>query len=167
MKGDGVSLHDGDSECKSSSKKSEDLQERYNGHGFSKYLFDYKKHNHVIQNLWNMYPCTFCHSPKHCVMKCWKRQYLYRKFMSTRKETRHKDSTPQRKKEKGKQVWMPKTHCTYCNRGGHQKANCWKLNPKLCPNKDKRIAHVLTKEEGLPTEQEEHHEDKKPSTWFC
>jgi hypothetical protein len=47
-KGDGVSLHDCDSECKSSPKQSEDQQGRYNGHDFSNSLFDYKKHNHVI-----------------------------------------------------------------------------------------------------------------------
>jgi hypothetical protein len=75
-KDDGVSLPDGDSECKSSPKKSEDKKDRYNHHGFSKSLFDYKKHNHVIQNMWNMYPCTFSHSLKHCVAKCWKRQNL-------------------------------------------------------------------------------------------
>jgi hypothetical protein len=165
-KGDDISLHDGDSECNSSPKKSEDQQERYNVHGFSNYLFDYNKHNQVIRNLWNMYPCTFCHSPKHCVAKCWKRQYLYRKFISTKKETRHKDSTLEWKKEKGKQVWMPKTHCTYCNRGGHQKAKIWKLNPELRPKKEKRIVHVLIKEEVLPMKQEEHHEGKKPTTWF-
>jgi hypothetical protein len=89
-KGDGVSLHDCDSECKSSPKKSEDKQDKYNSHDFSNSLFYYKKHNHVIQNLCNIYPCTFCHSPKHCVSKRWKRQYLYWKFMSTRKETQHK-----------------------------------------------------------------------------
>jgi hypothetical protein len=86
--------------------------------------------------------------------------------MSTRKETRHKESTPKWKKEKGKQIWMPKTHCTYCNMGGHQKTSCWKLNPELHPKKEKRIAHVLTKEERLPAKQEEHHEGKKPTTWF-
>ena len=47
-KGDGVSLSDGDSECKSSPKKIEDNQDKYNGHGCSKSFFDYKKHNHVI-----------------------------------------------------------------------------------------------------------------------
>jgi hypothetical protein len=47
-KGDGVSLPEGDSECKSSPKKSEDKQERYNCNGFSNSLFYYKKHNHVI-----------------------------------------------------------------------------------------------------------------------
>jgi hypothetical protein len=87
--------------------------------------------------------------------------------MSTRKETRHKDSTPQRKKEKGKHVWMPKNQCTFCNRSGHQKANCWKLNPELHPKKDKTNAQVLTKEEGLPGKQEEHREVKKLATWFC
>jgi hypothetical protein len=86
--------------------------------------------------------------------------------MSTRKETSHKDSTPQQKKEKVKQVWMPKTHCTYCNKGGHQKANCWKLNPELRPNKEKRIPHVLTKEEALPVKQEEQHEGNKTVTGF-
>jgi hypothetical protein len=75
---------------------------------------------------------------------------MYKKFMSTRKGTRHKDSTPQWKKEKGKQIWMPKIHCTFCNKGGHQKTNCWKLNLKLHPKKEKRVVHVLTKEEGLP-----------------
>jgi hypothetical protein len=99
-----------------------------------------------------MYPCTLCHSPKHCVENFWKIKSLYMKFMLTRKETQHKDSTPQWNKEKGKQVWMPKTHCTYCNRGGHQKDNCWRLNPELRPKKDKRIAHVLTKEEELSNE---------------
>jgi hypothetical protein len=89
---------------------------------------------------------------------------MYRKSMSARKENRHKDSTPQWNKEKGKQVWMSKTHCTFCNRGGHQKANCWKLNLELCPRKEKRIAHVLMKEEGLPVKKEEHHEENKPST---
>jgi hypothetical protein len=74
--------------------------------------------------------------------------------MSTRKETREKYPTPQWNKEKGKQVWMPKTHCTYCNRGGHQKANCWKLNLELHPKKEKRIARVLTKEEELLVKQE-------------
>jgi hypothetical protein len=166
MKGDGVSLHDGDSDCKSSPKKSEDKQDTYNGHGFSKSLFDYKKNNHVIQNLWHMYPCTFCHSLKHCVEKCRKIQSLYKKFMSTKKETQHKDSNPQRKKETGKQVWMPKNHCTYCNRGGHRKANCWKLNTELRPKKDKNIVHVLTKEEALPAKQEEQYEGKKTITWF-
>ena len=86
--------------------------------------------------------------------------------MLTRKETRHKDSTPQWKKEKDKQIWMPKNQCTYCNRGGHQKANCWKLNPELRPKKDIRFVQVLTKEETLPTKQEEHHEGKKIVTWF-
>jgi hypothetical protein len=86
-KGDGVSLHDCDSECKSYPKKSEDKKDKYNGHDFSNSLFDYKKHNHVIQNLWNIYPCTFFRSPKHCVIKCRKRQYLYMKFMSTKKDT--------------------------------------------------------------------------------
>jgi hypothetical protein len=62
---------------------------------------------------------------------------------------------------------MPKNHCTYCNRGGHQKANYWKFNMELRPNKEKRIAHVLMKEEGLPAKQEEHPERKKTVTWFC
>jgi hypothetical protein len=87
--------------------------------------------------------------------------------MSTRKETRHKGSIPQRKKEKGKPVWMPKTHCTFCNKSGHQKASCWKLNLELHPRKDKMIFHVLTKDEGLPVKQEEHREGKKPVTWLC
>jgi hypothetical protein len=47
-KGDGVSLLDCGSECKSSPKQSEDQQGRYNGHVFTNSLFDYKKHNHVI-----------------------------------------------------------------------------------------------------------------------
>jgi hypothetical protein len=166
-KGNGASLQDCGSECKSSPKKSEDQHGRYNGHVFINSPFDYNKHNQVIRNLWNLYPCTYCHSPKHCVAKCWKRQTLYRKPMSTRKETRHKGSSPQWKKEKGKQVWMPKTHCTFCNKSGHQKASCWKLNPELRPRKDKRILHVLMKEEGLPAKQEEHREGKKPVTWFC
>jgi hypothetical protein len=50
------------------------------------------------------------------------------KFISTKKETRHKYSTAQQKKEKGKQVWIPKNHCTYCNRGGDQK--CWHVYRK-------------------------------------
>jgi hypothetical protein len=33
--------------------------------------------------------------------------------MSSKKEMRHKGSSPQRKKEKGKQVWMPKTRCSH------------------------------------------------------
>jgi hypothetical protein len=41
---------------------------------------------------------------------------------------------------------MPKTHCTFCNKSGHQKTSCWKLNPELRPRKDKRILHVLTKD---------------------
>jgi hypothetical protein len=49
-------------------------------------------------------------------------------FISTRKETRNKYSTAQRKKEKGKQVWIPKNHCSHCNRGGHQK--CWHVYRK-------------------------------------
>ena len=167
MKGNGVSLQDCDSEYKSSPKQGEDQQGRYNCHVFTNSPFDYNKHNQIILNLWNLYPCTYFHSPKHCVAKCWKRQTLYRKPMSTRKETRHKGSSPQWKKEKGKQVWMPKTHCTFCNKSGHQKASCWKLNPELRPEKDKRILHVLMKEEGLPVKQEEHREGKKPVTWFC
>jgi hypothetical protein len=47
-KGNGASLQDCGSECKSSPKKSEYQQGRYNGHDFSKTLFDYKSHNHVI-----------------------------------------------------------------------------------------------------------------------
>jgi hypothetical protein len=54
----------------------------------------------------------------------------------------------------------------YCNKSGHQKASCWKLNPELRPKKEKRIAHVLMKEEILPVKQEEHREEKKPTTWF-
>jgi hypothetical protein len=114
-----------------------------------------------------MYPCNFCHSPKHCVAKCWKRQTMYMKSVSSRKETQHKALTQQRKKEKGKQVWMPKTQCTFCNMGGHQKDNCWKLNAELHPKKDKRIAHVLMKEEILPAKQEEQCEGRKQATWFC
>jgi hypothetical protein len=87
--------------------------------------------------------------------------------MSNRKETRHKDSTPQWKKVKGKQVWIPKTHCTYYNRGGHQKDKCWKLNLELLTKKEKMIVHVLTKEEALLEKQEEQHEGKKTITWFC
>jgi hypothetical protein len=37
---------------------------------------------------------------------------------------------------------------------------------ELRPRKDKRILHVLVKEEGLPAKQEEHREGKKPATWF-
>jgi hypothetical protein len=48
MKGDDVSIQDGDSEFSPSPKKSEDKQDRYKGHGFSNSLFYYKKHNHVI-----------------------------------------------------------------------------------------------------------------------
>jgi hypothetical protein len=47
-KGDGVSLLDCGSECKSSPKKSEDQKGRYNVHVFTNSLLDYKKHNHVI-----------------------------------------------------------------------------------------------------------------------
>jgi hypothetical protein len=72
--------------------------------------------------------------------------------MSTRKETRHKDSTPQWKKEKGKQVWMSKNHCTYCNKGGHQKAKCWKLNLELRPKKDKNDCACTHKGRGSTRE---------------
>jgi hypothetical protein len=120
-KGNGASLQDCSSECKSSPKKSEDQHGRYNDHVFVNSPFDYNKNNQVNRNLWKLYPCAYCHSPKHCVAKCWKRQTLYRKPMSSKKETRHKGSIPQRKKEKAKQVWMPKTRCTFCNKSGHQK----------------------------------------------
>jgi hypothetical protein len=60
-----------------------------------------------------------------------------------------------------------KTRCTFCNKSGHQKDSCWKLNPKLHPRKEKRTLHVPTKEEGLPSKREEHREGKKPTTWFC
>jgi hypothetical protein len=53
---------------------------------------------------------------------------------------------------------MPKNHCTYSNRGGHQKAKCWKLNSELCPTKEKMIVNVLNKEEALLAKQEEQHE---------
>jgi hypothetical protein len=86
-KSNGASLQDCDSECKSSPKQSEDQHGMYNGHNFTNSLFDYKSHNHVIRNLWNIYPYTYCYSPKHCVAKCCKRQNLYRKPMSTRKGT--------------------------------------------------------------------------------
>jgi hypothetical protein len=43
---------------------------------------------------------------------------------------------------------MPKTHGAYCNRGGHKNVKCWKINLELRPKKDKRISHVLTKEEA-------------------
>jgi hypothetical protein len=86
-KGNDASLLDCGSECKSSPKLREDQHGRYNGHAFINSPFDYNKHNQVIRNLWNRYPCTYCHSPKHCVAKCWKRQNLYKKPMSTRKET--------------------------------------------------------------------------------
>jgi hypothetical protein len=66
----------------------------------------------------------------------------------------------------GKTSLDAKNSLHFCNRGGHQKANCWKLNLELRPKKDKRIVHVLMKEEGLPVKQEEHHEGKKPTTWF-
>jgi hypothetical protein len=48
MKGDGISLHDGYSEYKSSPNKIEDTQERYNCNGFSNSRFYYKKHDLVI-----------------------------------------------------------------------------------------------------------------------
>jgi hypothetical protein len=67
----------------------------------------------------------------------------------------------------GKTSLDAKNSLHFCNRSGHQKASCWKLNLELRPRKDKRIAHVLMKEEGLlPAKQEEHHEGKKPTTWF-
>jgi hypothetical protein len=166
-KGNGAPLQDYGSECKSSPKKSEDQHGRYNGHVFVNSPFDYNKHNQVNRNLWKLYPCAYCRSPKHCVAKCWKRQTLYRKPMSSKKETRRKGSSPQWKKEKVKQVWMPKTHCTFCNKSGHQKASCWKLNLELRPRKDKRILHAPTKEEGLSAKQEEHREGRKAVTWFC
>ena len=61
---------------------------------------------------------------------------------------------------------MLKNHCTYCNKGGHQKAKRWNLNLEIHPKRDKRIVHVITKEEALPAKQEEHHEGKKPAAWF-
>jgi hypothetical protein len=85
-KGNGASLQDCGSEYKSSTKKIEDHHGRFNGHFFTNYPFDYNKHNHVIRNLWNIYPCTYCHSPKHYVSKSWKRKTLYKKPMLTRKE---------------------------------------------------------------------------------
>jgi hypothetical protein len=87
--------------------------------------------------------------------------------MSTKKETRRKGSSPQWNKENGKQVWMPKTHCTFCNKSGHQKTSCWKLNPELRPRKDKMILHVSMKEDGLSAKQEEHREGNNTVTWFC
>jgi hypothetical protein len=48
-KGNGMSLQDCGSECKSSPKKSEDQHGRYNGHVFTNSPFDYNKHNQVIR----------------------------------------------------------------------------------------------------------------------
>jgi hypothetical protein len=62
---------------------------------------------------------------------------------------------------------MPKTRCTFCNKSGHQKDSCWKLNPELHPKKGKRILHAPMKEEGLPAKQDEHREGEKAVTWFC
>jgi hypothetical protein len=76
-KGRGASLQECGSECKSSPKQSEDQHERYNVHVFTNSPFDYNKHNQLIRNLWNKYPCTYCHSLEHCIAKCWKRQTLY------------------------------------------------------------------------------------------
>jgi hypothetical protein len=59
-KGNGASLQDCGSECKSSPKKGEDQHGRYNGHVFNKSPFDYNKHNQVNQNLWKLYPCAYC-----------------------------------------------------------------------------------------------------------
>ena len=33
---------------------------------------------------------------------------------------------------------MLKIPFSYCNKGGHQEANYWKLHPELCPKKDKK-----------------------------
>jgi hypothetical protein len=52
-KGNGTSLQDYGSECKSSPKKSEDQHGRYNGHVFINSPFDYNKHNQVNRTCGN------------------------------------------------------------------------------------------------------------------
>lgn len=51
-----------------------------------------KKHDYLDQTLWNMFTCTFCRSPHHCVAKCRKRKSLFKRLnMSIGKETSHEE----------------------------------------------------------------------------
>ena len=36
----------------------------------------------------------------------------------------------QQAKKKVKQIWRKKDYCSHCDRGGHQRAMCWRLYPK-------------------------------------
>ena len=97
--------------------------------------FDFKKVGNV-KSLWFRKTCIFCGLNNHSVAKSWKMMALYRKIKSTSKETMHQDSSPKKKKEKGKKDWILKMLYAYCKQGRHQGSHCWKLHLELRPKKE-------------------------------
>ncbi len=52
--------------------------------------------------------------------------------MVAKKRMRHERPSPHQGRKQVKQVWRKKTFCSHCNKGGHQRATCWRLHPEQC-----------------------------------
>jgi hypothetical protein len=116
------------SSCQSDSRGN---SPRYKKSRNSKMPFDYKHVNHIKQSLWHQIPCTFCGLSNHVVSQCWKRKFLCRKVMTTRRRARMGDCFPHTEKSKGNAPLKEKGYCSHCRRDGHHEATCLALHPDL------------------------------------
>ena len=64
---------------------------------------------------------VFCGLHNHVVVECWKR-------MVARERMRHERPSPHQGRKQVNQVWRKDIFCSHCNRGGHQRATCWRLH---------------------------------------
>jgi len=53
---------------------------------------------------------------------------------------RRESPSQQHTKNKVKKIWRKKAYCSHCDRGGHQRATCWRLHPEQ-HHKDKASVH--------------------------
>ena len=64
-------------------------------HDYSKAFYYDKPHDDLNNMLWNLFLCTLCHAPNHCVAKCHKSKSLVKKMnMSIGMEPKKGNSHP-------------------------------------------------------------------------
>lgn len=101
----------------------------------------YKRHGD-FNNVWEMFPCTFCHATNHCLVDCEQRKVLV-KIMEQILRTRYEE--PLSVMKNSLSMGKHKKFCTHCSMNGHHIEKCWKLHPQLHPKKDKEVMRYLAR----------------------
>ena len=100
-----------------------DRKGRYKHSRYSNVHFSY---NHVVNDerkTWHRKTCTICGLHNHTFPKCWK-------IIAAHNRMRRERTSQQKTKKHVKHISKKKMYCSYCNRGGHQRATCCRLHPE-------------------------------------